>query len=81
MEEQSVKKVAELATFYGKAFAALKANRIETIRLRYQENCKSQNDIFLDCWFSEPVQKLLKKASQKFKKGGKVGKRFETLAK
>ena len=66
VEEQAVKKAAELAAFHGQALAAIKANRVEAIRLRYEENYKSKNEIFLDCWFSEPVQKLLKEASQKF---------------
>jgi enoyl-CoA hydratase/carnithine racemase len=66
VEEQAVKKASELAAFQGKAFAAIKANRVEAIKLRYEINYKSTNEIFLDCWFSEPVQKLLKEASRKF---------------
>jgi len=66
VEDQAVKMAAELAGFHGPAFAAIKANRVETIRARYEDNFRSRNQIFLDCWFSEPVQKLLKEASKKF---------------
>lgn len=66
VEEQAVKKASELAAFHGKAFAAIKGDRVEAIKLRYEKNYKSTNEIFLDCWFSEQVQKLLKEASQKF---------------
>ncbi len=66
VENQAVEKVAELAALPGPAFAAIKANRVEAIRARYEKNYRTQNDIFLDCWFSDPVQALLREASQKF---------------
>jgi enoyl-CoA hydratase/carnithine racemase len=66
VEDQAVNKATELAASHGQAFATLKANRIEVIRSRYEENCESKNNIFIECWFSDPVQKLLKKASHKF---------------
>ena len=52
VEEEAVKKATELAAFDGRALAEMKANRTEEIRLRYKENCKSKNEYFLDCWFS-----------------------------
>lgn len=66
VEEEAVKKASELAAFQGQAFAAIKANRVEAIKLRYEKNFRSTNEIFLNCWFSEPVQKLLIEASRKF---------------
>ena len=66
VEDQAVEKAAELAAIQGPAFAAVKGNRVEAIRSRYEENHKSKNEAFLECWFSEPVQELLKEASQKF---------------
>jgi len=66
VEGQAIKKVKELITRPRAAFSEIKANRVEKIRQRYEENCMQKNEKFLDCWFSEPVQELLKEASQKF---------------
>jgi Delta3-Delta2-enoyl-CoA isomerase len=68
-EGQAVEMVSKIANLPGAAFSAIKANRVEAVRLRYEANYKSQNEFFLDCWFTGPVQALLKEASQKFSKG------------
>jgi enoyl-CoA hydratase/carnithine racemase len=65
VEKLAVEKAAELAAF-GQAFAAIKANRTEVIRSRYEDNYKIKNEIFLDCWFTKSSQKLLKEATLKF---------------
>jgi len=66
VENRALKKIAQLSALPGKAFAAIKANRVEAIRLAYEKNYKVKNEIFLDCWFSPPVQELLGKAAEKF---------------
>jgi len=66
VEGQAIKKVKELITLPQEAFSEIKANRVEKTRQRYEENCMQKNEKFLDCWFSEPVQELLKEASKKF---------------
>jgi enoyl-CoA hydratase/carnithine racemase len=66
VETQALEKITELAAFHENAFAAIKANRVEAIRLAYETNHKVKNEIFLDCWFSPPVQELLTKAAEKF---------------
>jgi Delta3-Delta2-enoyl-CoA isomerase len=66
VEGQTIKKVKELIALPQAAFSEIKANRVEKIRQRYEENYMQKNEKFLDCWFSEPVQELLKAASQKF---------------
>jgi enoyl-CoA hydratase/carnithine racemase len=66
LEDRAVERIAELASLPRPAFAAIKANRVEAIRLRYEENYRSRNEIFLDCWFSKPVQELLFEAAKKF---------------
>ena len=63
---KAAEKAAELSEFQIHAFSAIKSYRTEEIRSRYEKNCKTKNEIFLDCWFSEPTQKILKEASQKF---------------
>jgi len=65
VEEQSVSRAALQAEFPRQAFSALKSHRVEDISLKYQEFGTSRNEAFLDCWFSEPAQKLLQEAAQK----------------
>ena len=59
-------KVAGLSASGTRAFAAIKSSRTEAIKENYEKQYKSRNEIFLDCWFSEPTQRTLKDASQKF---------------
>ena len=66
VESRAIEKITELAALSGQAFAAIKANRVEEIRLAYEKNYKAKNEIFLDCWFSPPVQELLTRAAEKF---------------
>ena len=66
LENRALEKIAEIASLPQPAFSAIKANRVEAIRLRYEENYKSKNEIFLDCWFSPSVQDLLTEAAEKF---------------
>ncbi len=66
VEKNAIEKAANLASTPGPAFAAIKANRVEGIRALYEKNYKEKNEIFLDCWFSKPVQALLMEAAQKF---------------
>ncbi len=66
VENRALEKISELATLPQQAFAAIKSNRVEAIRLAYEKNNKVKNEIFLDCWFSQPVQELLTKAAEKF---------------
>jgi len=66
VEENAVKKAASLAMVSGPAFAATKKSRVEWIQQQYEKHHKIKNEFFLDCWFSDTVQELLKKASEKF---------------
>ncbi|MCP4367409.1 MAG: enoyl-CoA hydratase/isomerase family protein, partial [Deltaproteobacteria bacterium] len=66
VESRALQKIMQIAALPQKAFAAIKANRIEAIRLTYEQNYKAKNEIFLDCWFSPPAQELLSKAAEKF---------------
>jgi hypothetical protein len=59
-------KRAELAALPGGAFAAIKANRVTEILLKHEAKAKQKNEHFLDCWFSEQAQDLLKVAARKF---------------
>ena len=56
VEQKATEKAVDLSGFQAHAFSAVKSCRTEEIRDRYEKNFKSQNEIFLDCWFSESTQ-------------------------
>ncbi|MBN1833691.1 MAG: enoyl-CoA hydratase/isomerase family protein [Deltaproteobacteria bacterium] len=64
--QKATEKAAKLSEFQVHAFSAIKSYRTEEIRNRYEKNGKARNEAFLDCWFSEPTQRLLKEACQRF---------------
>ena len=64
--QKAIEKAVELSEFQIHAFSAIKSNRTEEIKNSYEKNCKSKNEIFLDCWFTASTQRILKDASQKF---------------
>lgn len=66
VEDRAAEKAALLAASNRAAFCAMKANRVEEIRMKYEKNFKAKNEIFLGCWFDPPVQEVLKEASRKF---------------
>jgi len=66
VEGKAVEKVMKIADLPQAAFLDLKANRTESIRSLYEQNYKRKNEYFFDCWFSEPVQDLVKEAARKF---------------
>ena len=66
LEEFTLERLSQIASLPDQAFSAVKANKVEEISSRYKEKGKSKNDEFLDCWFSEPVQKNLQEAAVKF---------------
>ena len=66
LQQAAVEKVAAMAKLQPEAFAAIKANYTEPIRRRYLQEAAAQNAAFLDCWFSDPVQKGLREAAKNF---------------
>jgi ketosteroid isomerase-like protein len=46
--------------------ALAKKNRVEAVRSQYDKIRQSDADDFLNCWFDDTVQKLLREAAQKF---------------
>ena len=66
LEEKAVAKIAELAAMPPGGITVIKNNRVEAVRSRYEEMRKSDIDLFLDCWFSPEVQKVLKEAADSF---------------
>ncbi len=66
LEKEAVKEAARLASLSGPAMAAMKSNRIEPIRLRYEKNREQKIREFLDCWFTPATLKLIEKAAKNF---------------
>lgn len=64
--ERAVEKVSTIAEYDSQAFAAMKSTRTEEICLKYKQNAERVNAAFLDCWFSDGTQKLLREAAEKF---------------
>ena len=48
------------------AFQVIKANRTAEVKERYEANYARQDPAFIDCWFSDPVQDMLREAVKKF---------------
>lgn len=66
LEDFTLERIAQIASYQSQAFSAAKTNKVEEIKRRYEKNYQSTNDLFLDCWFSGPVQQSLREASVKF---------------
>jgi enoyl-CoA hydratase/carnithine racemase len=66
LEDFTIARLSQIASYQNQAFAAVKANKVEAIKRRYQESGKTKNETFLDCWFSDSVQHKLREASVKF---------------
>jgi len=66
IENLAVEKISIIANHPNQAFSAIKASKVELIKSRYEKNWEATNRVFLDCWFSETGQTLLKEASRKF---------------
>jgi len=66
LEQKAIEKISSLAKLSYEGFAAIKANRTDSIREAYQAGFENKNAQFVDCWFSKNVQELLFKAAEKF---------------
>ena len=66
LEDFTLERLSQIASVQSQAFSAVKANKVEEIKKRYEKNYRSKNEIFLDCWFSDAAQKNLREASVKF---------------
>jgi enoyl-CoA hydratase/carnithine racemase len=63
---KSIEKVRELAKLPDKAFEAIKRNHVKTIEKEFLENFEDDMNTFVDFWFSDEAQKLLKEAIKNF---------------
>jgi enoyl-CoA hydratase/carnithine racemase len=66
IENLAMEKISKIASHPNQAFSAMKASKVEQIKARYEKNWEATNQVFLNCWFSEPGQTLLRDASKKF---------------
>jgi enoyl-CoA hydratase/carnithine racemase len=63
---EAVSRAKELGAAPAEAFAAIKRSRTEAVERLFAENRKEKQREFLDCWFSEGTQPLLREAMEKF---------------
>lgn len=66
LEKAAIEKITGIISLPRSGFSTIKANRVEAIRLRFQQNQAVKREVFIDNWFSEPIQQLLWEASKKF---------------
>lgn len=66
VEDEVVERASEMAALPESAFAVIKGNRVESVRSMFEKNRDLKHKLFLDCWFSESVQGLLRRASETF---------------
>lgn len=66
VEKTALANVAKLAGLPQAALSVMKAARTETIGHAYEKYNRARIELFLDCWFSETGQKLLRAAAKKF---------------
>lgn len=64
--ESSIEKAISLGDLPQGAFAAIKQNRVETTGAQIRTNLSMKEALFIDYWYSEGSQRLLKEAVEKF---------------
>ncbi|MBU6997183.1 MAG: enoyl-CoA hydratase/isomerase family protein [Theionarchaea archaeon] len=63
---KSLEKVQTLGDLPHRAFTITKCNRNEAFKKEILTQLEEKNQEFIDCWFSEETQTLLKNAAEKF---------------
>jgi enoyl-CoA hydratase/carnithine racemase len=66
LEEVAREKMTGLVSLPRSGFSAIKANRNESITARYLQNQEAKRKVFLDNWFDDSIQEMLREASKKF---------------
>lgn len=66
VEARAVEKIAGVASLPKNAFSAIKENRTEFVKSRYEARGRETSERFLDCWFDASTRPLLEKAADSF---------------
>jgi len=66
VEPHALNKILQLAAHPPDAFSAIKANRVEKVRERFEKHFRQKTEALLDLWFHPKVQPLLVEAAKKF---------------
>jgi enoyl-CoA hydratase/carnithine racemase len=66
VEPKAIAKISALVDRPPFGFSLTKQHRTRDIRSRFLSGRATINSTFLECWFSSPVQEILKEASKKF---------------
>ncbi|UCG92083.1 MAG: hypothetical protein JSV97_13690, partial [candidate division WOR-3 bacterium] len=63
---QSIEKAKLLGSMPHNAFAMIKCNRVEMVKLEALSKLQEKEQFFLECWYSEETRKRLREAIAKF---------------
>jgi enoyl-CoA hydratase/carnithine racemase len=63
---KSVEQAKKMGEMPDEAFKIIKQNRVENVHARILQNLAVKEQYFLNCWYSDGTQKLLKEAIKKF---------------
>lgn len=66
IEQKVIERLKNIAKYSNEVFAEMKSNRTETVLLRYKKHYREKKDFFVNSWFKEETQNLLKEALKKF---------------
>ncbi len=66
VEARAVERLAAVAALPKQAFSAIKENRTEGVKKRYETRGREACERFLDCWFAASTRPLLEKAADSF---------------
>lgn len=66
VENKGIEKIEKLTLVSKDALAAIKNNRVDTVVERYMKNWKEKEETFINLWFTQETQTLLKEAAKKF---------------
>ncbi len=66
VEGESKEQARLLGKFPSHGFEMIKTNRVERVKLKILKKLKVKEDYFLECWFKDETQKLLKAATERF---------------
>lgn len=66
VEDGALEIVTEIAALPQESFAAIKENRVDPVRERYERYGRAKNERFLDIWFSPAAQAGLREAAKSF---------------
>lgn len=66
VENKAIEKIEKLTLMPKDAVTSIKNNRLDIVVERYMKYWKEKEETFINLWFKEETQQLLKEAANKF---------------